>query len=131
MKELIEAIPAKEICPSTTMTKLKEGALMVEVRRLSEVDDVTYDVPNYLHIPLSQLEESIAEIPKDKEVIMSCRNGSRSLRAVYFLMNHGYKKVFNLEGGLLNWANKGKPTKGNITGFLAAASCDCSKADCC
>ncbi len=131
MKESTEVNRAKEICPTTTMEKLKEGALMVDVRRLIEVQDVTYDVANYLHIPLSQLEERFSEIPKDIEVVLACRSGERSLRATYFLMNHGYEKVFNLEGGLLKWGNKGKPTKGNIAGLLAAASCDCSKPDCC
>ena len=131
MKESTEGNRAKEICPTTTMNKLTEGALMVDVRRLKEVEDVSYDVVNYLHIPLSQLEKRLTEIPIDKEVVMACRSGSRSLRATYFLMNHGYGKVFNLEGGLLKWANKGKPIKGNVAGLLAAANCDCSNPDCC
>jgi len=131
MNKSIESKRAEEICPTTTMEKLKAGAMLVDVRRQKEVEDVTYDVANYVNIPLRQLEERMAEIPKDKEVILVCRSGSRSLRATYFLMNHGYEKVFNLEGGLLKWVNKGKPTKGNVAGLLATASCDCSKPDCC
>ena len=131
MNKSIESNRAKEICPTTTMGKLDKGALLVDVRRKKEVEEVTYDVTNYLHIPLSQLEERMAEIPKDKEVVLACRSGERSLRSTYFLMNHGYEKVVNLEGGLLKWANKGKPTKGNVAGLLAAANCDCSKPDCC
>ena len=122
---------AKEICPTTTMEKLSAGALMVDVRRLKEVQEVTFDVADYLHIPLSQLEQRLSEIPKDREVVLVCRSGSRSLRATYFLMNQGYEKVFNLEGGLLKWANKGKPTKGKVAELLAAANCDCAKPDCC
>ena len=122
---------AKEICPTTTLNKLKEGALLVDVRRQKEVEDVTYDVPNYLHIPLSQLEERWSEIPKHKELVMACRSGSRSLKATYFLMNQGYDKVFNLEGGLLKWVAKGFLAKGNVTGLLAGMNCDCSKPDCC
>ena len=80
---------------------------------------------------MSQLDKPIAEIPKDKEFVMACPIGSRRLRASYFLINHGYEKVFNPEGGLLKWAYKGKPTKGNVKGLLAAASCYCSKPNCC
>lgn len=92
MDKLIESNRAKEICPTTTMGKLEKGALLVDVRRQEEVEDVTYNVANYLHIPLSQLEERFIEIPKDKEVVLACRSGGRSLRATYFLMNTATKK---------------------------------------
>ncbi|HFA48319.1 MAG TPA: rhodanese-like domain-containing protein [Bacteroidetes bacterium] len=113
------------------MGKVKEGALLVDVRRHKEVDEVNFDVPNYLHIPLSQLEERMSEIPKDKDVVMVCRSGDRSLRATYYLMNHGYENVVNMKNGLLKWAAKGFPAKGNVQAFLDAASCDCSQPGCC
>lgn len=122
---------AKEICPTTTQKKLQEGALLVDVRRPKEVEQVTFDVPAYLHIPLSQLEIRWSEIPDDREVVFTCRSGQRSLKAAYFLMNHGYDKVFNLHGGILKWAGKGFPTKGNVEQLLASVNCDCSKPDCC
>jgi len=122
---------AKEICPTTTMGKVKEGALIVDVRNTSEVEEVTYDVPNYMNIPLNELEDRIAEIPKDKDIVMVCRSGGRSLKATYFLMNAGYEHVSNMDGGILKWASKEFPTKGNVDELLNAASCDCSKPNCC
>ncbi|RMG78087.1 MAG: rhodanese-like domain-containing protein [Bacteroidetes bacterium] len=127
----METTTLKEICPTTTFKKLESGALLVDVRREKEVSDVTYDVPDYVSIPLSQLEDRMDEIPRDREVIMACRSGSRSLRATLFLMNHGYENVYNLKGGLLKWVQKGFPAKGNVQGLLNAAACDCSKPDCC
>lgn len=121
---------AKQICPTTTKGKVAEGALIVDVRRKSEVDDVTFDVPNYINIPLQELEERMNEIPKEKEVVFVCRSGERSLRATYYMMNHGYENVYNMRDGIIKWASKGFPTKGNVEGLLNN-SCDCSQPDCC
>jgi rhodanese-related sulfurtransferase len=122
---------AKQICPTTTKDKVAEGALIVDVRRENEVNDVSFDVPNYINIPLQELEQRMDEIPKDKEVVLVCRSGQRSLRATYFLMNHGYENVYNMSDGIVKWATKGFPTKGDAEALISAASCDCSKPDCC
>ncbi len=122
---------AKEICPTTTMGKVKEGALIIDVRNKSEVDEVTFDVPNYMNIPLNELEDRINEIPKDKEIVMVCRSGERSLKTTYFLMNAGFENVFNMRDGIIKWATKGFPTKGNVDELLNEGSCDCSQSNCC
>ena len=121
---------AKEICPTTTMGKVKEGALIVDVRNQDEVAEISYDVPHYMHIPLGELEDRINEIPKEGEIVMVCRSGGRSLRATYFLMNAGYEQVFNMDGGMLKWASKGFPTVGDVKAFLGESDC-CSNEGCC
>lgn len=108
----------KEICPTTTQTWVKNGALLVDVREKDEVAELAYDVPNIINIPLSEFEERFNEIPQDKEVVMVCRSGARSLRAAGFLVNHGYTKVVNMEHGMIRWATKGFPTKGNTASVL-------------
>ncbi|MDZ7936464.1 MAG: hypothetical protein U5M51_16195 [Emticicia sp.] len=66
----------KEICPTTTQTWVKNGALLVDVREKDEVEALAYDVPNIINIPLSEFEERFAEIPTiDKEVVMVCKGG--------------------------------------------------------
>ena len=110
----------KEICPTTTQGWVKNGALLVDVREKDEVAELAYDVPNIINIPLSEFEERFNEIPKDKEVVMVCRSGGRSLRAAGFLVNHGYTNVVNMEHGMIRWATKGFPTKGNTSSVLAS-----------
>jgi len=122
---------AKEICPTTTLGKVHEGALIVDVRNQSEVAEVTFDVPNYMNIPLNELENRINEIPKDKEIVMVCKSGERSLKTTYFLMNAGYENVYNMRDGIIKWATKGFPTKGNVGDLLNVDSCDCSQPNCC
>jgi rhodanese-related sulfurtransferase len=122
---------ANEFCPTTTMGKITECALLVDVRNRDEVAEVTFDVPNYMNIPLNELEDRINEIPKDKEIVMVCRSGERSLKTTYFLMNAGYENVYNMRDGIVKWASKGFPTKGNVDALLNADSCDCSQSNCC
>lgn len=121
----------REIDPGSTQSRLKSGALLVDVRRQKEVDEVTYDVLEYMHIPLKQLENRWKEIPGDKELILACRSGIRSLKAAYFLQKQGVKRVSNLQGGLLKWVGSGLPAKGNVRKLRDSIGCDCSNPDCC
>lgn len=114
---------AIEICPTTTYKRVQEGALLVDVRENDEVQELAYDVPNILQIPLSEFEERFNEIPQDREVVLVCRSGGRSLKATYYLMNHGYTNVANMQHGMLRWAEKGFPIKGNSSTKNATGSC--------
>ena len=66
---------AKEICPTTIMKKVKDGALIVDIRNKYEVENITFDLPNCINIPLNELEDRIHEISKDKEIVMVCKSG--------------------------------------------------------
>jgi rhodanese-related sulfurtransferase len=122
---------AKQICPTTTISKIENSALIVDVRKRQEVANVTFDVPNYVNIPMDEFEERYTELPKDKEIVMVCLSGERSLRTTYYLMNNGYDKVFNMDGGIIKWASKKFPTKGNVESISNKSSCDCSSTNCC
>jgi rhodanese-related sulfurtransferase len=121
----------KEICPTTTQQWVKDGALLVDVREDDEVEALAYDVPNIMHIPLTQFEERFQEIPKDNPVIMVCKSGGRSLRAAGFLVNHGYENVVNMQQGMIRWAEKGFPTKGDTISVLEKDGGCCSSSNCC
>lgn len=121
----------KEICPTTTQEWIKEGAVLVDVREKEEVAQLAYDVPNVLHIPLSEFEERFNEIPKDKKVVIACKSGGRSLRAAGFLVNHGYENVVNMQHGIIRWVQKEFPTKGDTASVLENDGGCCSPSSCC
>ncbi len=120
----------KEICPTTTQTWIKNGALLVDVREVDEVAQLAYDVPNLINIPLSEFEERFNEVPKNQDVVMVCKSGGRSLRAAGFLVNHGYDNVVNMQHGITRWVEKGFPTKGEIATTSVTDAC-CSSTGCC
>lgn len=120
----------KEICPSSTLKRVNAGALLVDVREANEIEKVRFDVPKIMYIPLSEFEDRFSEIPKDEQVVMVCKSGTRSLRAAGFLVNHGYSYVENMENGLEKWALKGFPILGEMENEGTESSC-CSPTICC
>ncbi len=57
-----------------------------------------------LHIPMSELSDRIEEIPKDRDLIVYCHSGSRSMMVAAALSSHGYRSVANLDGGIDAWS---------------------------
>lgn len=122
----------KEICPTKTQEKVVNGALVVDVREVDEVAQLAFDVPNLINLPLSVFQEYFAELPRDKELVLVCKSGARSMRAAGFLLNHGYNNVVHMKHGLIRWAQKGFPTIGDTaTVFGNENSTCCSDSSCC
>lgn len=113
----------EEKCPTKTQGWINAGAILVDVREPNEVAIVDFDVPNIIHIPLSEFEERYQEIPMDKQIVTVCENGTRSLRAAGFLINHGYTKVFNMKHGMIRWLQRGFPAIGDTTVPEGSVTC--------
>lgn len=108
-------IPQKEASEknnykSLTVIELKhlkdkgEAIQLVDVREAYE-----YDIANLSGelIPLSGLEDNVDRIKRDRKVVIHCRSGKRSADAIKFLeKEHGFNNLYNLEGGILAWADK-------------------------
>jgi adenylyltransferase/sulfurtransferase len=80
---------------------LEEGKKfnLLDVRESYEAPKL--DLPNVLCIPLGQLESRFSEVPSDQTLVVVCRKGIRSQRAIEFLMKHDFQKqLTNLEGGM-------------------------------
>ena len=111
---------AREICPTTSRRLLAEGALLVDVREPAEVAQAGFGDCELMTIPMSAFEARWSEIPRDRDVILACAVGQRSLKATYFLMYQGYTRVTNMQYGMARWAARGFP----VTGDVAAAGAE-------
>ena len=60
-------------------------------------------------IPMNQVPDRLAEIDRDREIVVQCRSGARSQRVAEFLAARGYPNVKNLAGGILAWADQIDP----------------------
>lgn len=60
-------------------------------------------VPGAVNIPHDQLASRIAEVPKDREVVIYCRSGRRSEIAGQILVGSGYSKLEHLQGDMQGW----------------------------
>jgi sulfur-carrier protein adenylyltransferase/sulfurtransferase len=60
-------------------------------------------------IPLGDLPKRVHELDSARDIVVHCRSGVRSAKAVDFLQQAGFKKVKNLAGGILAWADRIDP----------------------
>lgn len=88
----------------------KKEAIIVDVRELDERNEE--HIRGTLFIPLAQLESRIGELAqyKNSPIILQCRSGKRSNIAGASLIKAGFKKVLNMDGGILAWNKQGLAT---------------------
>jgi adenylyltransferase/sulfurtransferase len=61
-------------------------------------------------IPQSEVPQRLAEIDRDREIVVQCKSGGRSQRIAEFLKQSGFSNVANLAGGILAWSDEVDPT---------------------
>lgn len=63
-------------------------------------------VPGFRNVPLGQVKREVPSLPRDKEIVVMCRSGARSMQAVKVLKKSGFEQVTNVSGGILRWHGK-------------------------
>lgn len=93
----IEEVTVNELLE---LQKQQKNLLVLDVREPAE-----YDVDNMggKLIPIGQLPERLDELDREQLIVVHCKSGGRSSRAVAFLMGEGFKNVKNLKGGITAW----------------------------
>lgn len=83
--------------------KNNKDILLVDVRTKEEFEEV--HIENSINIPLQDLLYNIDELQdySDKDIIIYCRSGHRSITACNLLSIEGFNKLYNLEDGILGY----------------------------
>lgn len=89
-----------------TVTEVKErlkekNTQFVDVRTPGEFK-AKHSKP-FINIPLQQLSSKVDQLDKNKEVVLICQSGMRSMQAAKILKKHGFKKITNVKGGMNAW----------------------------
>src|SRR6185503_3014399 len=63
-------------------------------------------IPGSILIPLGDLPQRVQELDGAREIIVHCKSGARSARALEFLKAAGFRRVRNLKGGILQWVER-------------------------
>lgn len=88
---------------SEELQKVLEKDNHVEVIDVREDEEVAQGIIGVAkHIPMQEIPERLDDLSKDKEYVIVCRSGNRSMRVATFLDEQGFK-VTNLAGGMLDW----------------------------
>lgn len=94
----------------TTVEELKarldrrDGVFILDVRNPPEFQICR--LPGSTLIPLPELPQRFRELSPDREIVVHCKSGMRSLKATQFLRDQGFRNVKNLKGGILAWAER-------------------------
>ena len=84
---------------------LADGSiLLVDVREPHEVDIVRIDGSTV--IPLGELPNRLAELDPSRDLVVHCKMGGRSAKAVGLLREKGFDRAVNLTGGILAWVDR-------------------------
>lgn len=97
------------LTPKQLHTRLGSGPapLLLDVREYPEF------AGGHLHgarlLPLAELPQRAAELPREREIVTVCRSGRRSAEAAAILEKLGYSQVTQLEGGMDAWKRESLP----------------------
>jgi len=86
-------------------SRLKQNHLkLLDVREPHEL--AISAIPNAVNIPLGALAARLSELDSAEDMVVFCKAGTRSTRALELLVSAGFKKVKNLKGGINAWAKE-------------------------
>src|SRR5204862_8324163 len=103
----------------TAVTDLKRrmdsgtAPLILDVREKGEA--AICKLPGSVLIPLGELPRRLGELDPAAEIVVHCKSGGRSARAVTLLLDKGFAHPSNLTGGILSWINEIEPS---LTSYL-------------
>jgi molybdopterin/thiamine biosynthesis adenylyltransferase/rhodanese-related sulfurtransferase len=98
--------PVPEISVEELQRKQQAGEkfVLVDVREGYEYDIAR--IPGAVLIPLGELPSRMSELDSADEIVIHCKSGYRSAQAVRQLQAAGFGKLYNVEGGILAWAER-------------------------
>jgi adenylyltransferase/sulfurtransferase len=97
-----------------TVTDLKRrmdsgtAPFILDVRE--KVEAAICKLPGSVLIPLGELPRRLGELDPAAEIVVQCKSGARSARAVALLREKGFHGAINLTGGILSWINDIDPS---------------------
>ena len=108
-----ENAPATKL-PEVTAPELKKMMdekkpfVLIDVREPHEYQICS--IPGSKLIPLGEVAGRMNELNSADEIVVHCKSGMRSAKAVDLLMQSGFRKIHNLRGGILAWSDQVDPS---------------------
>lgn len=97
------------LVPSELAQRLASDAppVVLDVRTDAEWNEG--HIAGAIHVPVDEIEARMAEVPRDRDVVVHCAVGPRARRAEAALAGAGYDRLLHLEGGFRAWSAAGLP----------------------
>jgi len=101
-------VPEISVEELATMRDRREDFVLVDVREPHEFQICAF--PESVKIPLGTLPENLHRLSTADAIVVHCKTGGRSAKAVQLLRGAGFRKVRNLAGGINRWAERIDPS---------------------
>jgi adenylyltransferase/sulfurtransferase len=94
----------REVSPTEFVRGAAAGdrTLLLDVREAWELKIAS--LPGAVHIPMGEIAGRLSDLDRERDIVVLCRSGVRSLSVARFLASRGYRSVANLAGGILAWS---------------------------
>lgn len=95
-----------------TAAELKSMLLLGELRLVDVRTDAEITqgkIPQGEPLPLHLIPLNLGKMDKSAKTVFYCRSGARSAQAAAFVAANGFTDAYNLQGGIIAWANAGLP----------------------
>jgi len=98
----------RNITAADLQAMLNQGGLrLLDVRTEAEI--AQGKIPQGEPLPLHIVPMKLGEMEKHATIVFYCRSGGRSAQAAAFVAANGFTDVYNLQGGIIAWAQAGLP----------------------
>jgi sulfur-carrier protein adenylyltransferase/sulfurtransferase len=102
------AVPGISVVDLKAKLDRKDPFVLVDVREPYEYE--ICHIEGARLIPLGELPSRLSELDSADEIVLQCKGGTRSARALHVLSDAGFRKLYNLEGGITEWAERVDPS---------------------
>lgn len=92
--------------PSIEMKKLMETqpGIVLDVRTKMEVEEAHLEMSIHIDIQSPTFQDEIQKLDKEKIYYVYCRSGNRSYHAANFMIQNGFKTIYNMSDGIIGWS---------------------------
>ncbi len=124
LQSSFEVNEVRFITPKKAYPLLMEDALLIDLRPLSESTFKQAKVMRMMLLPYTEFEDHKATIPQDRPVVFMDAAGIQVKKFCPQLSEEGYKQVFAIAGGIVEWERDGMPMEEDVSQRLTG-SCVC------
>ena len=102
----MEVQGVEQLDSDEAQARVAAGALLLDVREMDEWRETR--IPGSTLLPMSEIASRVADVPRDRPLVVVCRSGNRSHQVAAWLTSQGFDAA-NLMHGILGWARMGLP----------------------
>jgi membrane protein DedA with SNARE-associated domain/rhodanese-related sulfurtransferase len=107
----LRSLKMRQLHPRDVNARLLQGESLyvVDLRRRLDFEALPYKVPGAVRVPMEEIEQHYATLPRDRDIILycSCPNEASSARIALILKRRGINRVYPMTGGMESWVAEG------------------------